>query len=299
MIIKDEVSNIKSKLSTISDLFDNLVIVDTGSTDWSIEELENIWIQPYHFKLSHEDRRIIEARNFSIEKNKCDRVLVLDWDESISRDDIKKIKQMDEPDPAAKVFWYFMKWQDYRYKQPFEDYKMSLINKNHVRFLFSVHACPQVYIRDSHGTWLRLNGITLHHYPIFKEYRKDYIKQLELWIEENPWCLRFYWFLGYYYFKNNHIDESIKHFEFMIKHINNRFPVEMLNAIMVLVFIYNSLWDTIKAFHYVALGIEYYETVKDDFEVRINFRLWQWFLDTKKLLLNDPNADLSLYEFAY
>lgn len=91
MIIKNEAANIKKNLSDIYDLFDDVVVVDTWSTDDSLELLNNIGIRTELYKILDEDKRLVDARNFSIEKNKHDWVLILDWDETMSREDIMKI----------------------------------------------------------------------------------------------------------------------------------------------------------------------------------------------------------------
>lgn len=299
MIIKNESENIKKHLYGIYDLFDDVVVVDTWSTDDSISLLYNIGIKPLKYEFVHDDERLIEARNFSIEQNTCDWILILDGDENISREDIIKIKSLEFTCWDQHIFGYFIKRIDHRYESIFEDYKMCLINKNHVRFLFSVHACPQVYIRDNEGTWLWMNGITLHHYPEPRNYREKYIQQLENGIKENPWCLRFYWFLWYYYYKHNKIAKAIEDFEYIIKNTNVRYPVEILNATMILACIEQDQWDTIKSFCYISLWLDYYEKVKDDFEVKVNFRLKDRFICAHKQLLNDENTKISPYEFAY
>ena len=299
MIIKNEEKNIKKYLYDIYDLFDDVVVVDTWSTDSSIELLNNIWIKAIQCQLVYNDERLIEARNFSIEHNTCDWILILDWDEYISREDIKKIKDMESDCFNHSVSGYFIKRLDHRYKEVFEDYKMCLINKNYVRFLFSVHACPQVYIRDNGWTWLWMNGVTLHHYPEVREYKLKYIEQLENWIKENPGCLRFYRFLWYYYFKHDKIPEAISKFKFVIQQSNYRYPVEILNSIMILSYISYLSWDTIKTFCYISLWLEYYETIKEDFEIKINFRLKKRFFDSQQKLIENPEAIIVPYEFAY
>ena len=299
MIIRNESENIKKHLYDIYDLFDDIVVVDTGSTDDSTQLLKDIGIAPLYYDFSHSDERLIEARNFSIEKNNCDRILILDGDEKISREDIIKIKSYESPCWSENVFGYFIKWIDHRYETVFEDYKMCLINKKHVRFLFSVHACPQVYIRDNGWIWLWMNGISLHHYPEERPYRELYIQQLENGIKENPWCLRFYWFMWYYYFKHNKIDKAREKFEFIIKNANMRYPVEVLNATMILASIEQNQWETINSFCHLSLWLDYYEKVKDDFEVKINFRVKDWFLDAHRQLLKDQNTKIYPYEFAY
>ncbi len=297
MIIKNEANKIRQCIWDIVDLFDDVVILDTGSTDETITILESLGVKPIHYEINHKDKnRLIDARNYSIEQNKCDRVLIMDGDECISREDIIKLKQHE---PKEDVSGFFIKWVDHRYGEEFDDYKMCLINKSKVRFLFSVHACPQVYVRDNGWTWLWLNGITLHHYPEQKNYREKYIDQIKDWISENPGCLRFYWFLWYSCYRNDQIQEAKEYFDFIITHMGVRFPVETLNSIMVLASICQQEWDSLSAYYYVDLWLEYYQTVQHDFEIKVNFRLYDRFLQAHKDLLNNPDAPLVPYSFAF
>jgi len=298
MVVKNEANTIPKFFWKIYDLFDDIVVIDTWSTDDTVSILRGLWINPISYEFHHSDQRLTGARNLSIEKNRADRVLVLDWDEFITREDIVKIKKLDlstRPD----VQWCFIKRIDCRYSEPFEDYKMCLINKNYVRFLFNVHACPQVYIRDNWLVGIRLNGITLYHYPEHKVYRKKYTLQLQNGILENPWCLRFYRFLWYYYFKNWYIKKAKQNLEFVVNNINKRFPVESLNACMVLSSIYQKEWNNMSSYLCITNWLDFINQVKNDFELKINFRLYPWFIKTHDELLSNPSGDIVPYEFAF
>ncbi len=176
---------------------------------------------------------------------------------------------------------------------------MCLVNKNHVRFLFSVHACPQVYVRDNEWNAYRLNWIELHHHPIFKEYRENYTKQLENGIVENPAYMRFYWFLWYHYFKSKNFTLAKNNFHIVTSNNSKRFPVETLNTYMIMATISQIEGNYLHTYELISRGLDFYENVKNDFEVKINFRLYNWFLFTQKELLLNPKKDLLPYEFAY
>lgn len=295
--MKNEAKKIDQCLWHIIDLFDDIVIVDTWSTDDTIAVLKKYWVEAIPYGIPHKDKhRLIDARNFSIEKNTCEWVLILDWDETISREDLIKIKNHT---PIADASGYFIKWTDNRYEVPFEDYKLCLINKNKIRFLFSVHACPQVYARDNEWYALWMHGVTLQHYPEFKNYRSNYIVQILEGITENPGCLRFYRFLWYTYFKHERYDDALKALEFVTAHIGNRFPVETLNTIMILATIYQQKWDTIQSYYYIQMWLDYYQKVHEDFEVKVNFRVADRFNSHHKKLLDNPQAEIVPYEFAY
>jgi glycosyltransferase involved in cell wall biosynthesis len=94
MIIKNEEKNIQKCIESVKELVDEIVIVDTGSTDNTIniiKEYPNIRI--YHY-LWCED--FSKARNFSIEKTTGEYILVLDGDEFIiegKREELEKIME--------------------------------------------------------------------------------------------------------------------------------------------------------------------------------------------------------------
>ena len=144
-----------------------------------------------------------------------------------------------------------------------------------------------------------MHGVTLQHYPEFKNYRSNYIVQILEGITENPGCLRFYRFLRYTYFKHERYDDALKALEFVTAHIGNRFPVETLNTIMILATIYQQKWDTIQSYYYIQMWLDYYQKVHEDFEVKVNFRVADRFNSHHKKLLDNPQAEIVPYEFAY
>lgn len=296
MIIKNEEENLKNNFSKFFEAFDDIVVVDTWSTDWTCEYLKSLWIKIYKEGLSHEDQRLIDARNKSIILNSCDWVCILDADEFIDYNDIQKIKEIE---CNKSVWWFFIKRLDHRYKTDFEDYKMAIINKNMTKFLFNVHACPQVYLRDSWYVWKWINWVVLHHYPKARVYREKYIEQLENWIRENPSCMRFYRFLWYTYYKNDNFDKAKEYLQTVIETQSKRFPVETMNTYMILSEIAQIEEENIKWFNYIQDWLDFYDSVKDDFEIKINFRLYNRFISARDSLVKDPKTKIKAYEFAF
>ncbi len=296
MIVKDEEENLKKNFSKFFKAFDDVVVIDTWSNDGTCEYLKSLWINTYSEELQHEDKRLIEARNKSIELNWCDWVCILDADEFIDCDDVERIKRINVDD---NVWWFFVKRLDHRYEADFEDYKMAVINKEKTKFLFNVHACPQVYLRDSGYIWKRLNWVVLHHYPKPRIYREMYIEQLKNWIFENPSCMRFYRFLWYTYFKNGKFNEAKEYLETVVMTKSKRFPVETMNTYMVLSEIAQGEGEYIKGFDYIQEWLDFYESVSNDFEININFRLYDRFKSARDSLLKDPSTKIKAYEFAF
>ncbi len=88
MIVKNEERSIERCLKSVVDLVDDIVIVDTGSTDSTIEIAKKYNANIYDFKWIDD---FSAARNFSLSKSKTDWNLVLDADEYIVDFDKKEI----------------------------------------------------------------------------------------------------------------------------------------------------------------------------------------------------------------
>lgn len=92
MIVKNEESNIKKCLESVQKVVDEIIIVDTGSTDNTIEIIKKFPdVKLFHFVW---DNDFSKARNYSLEKANGDYCLVLDADEFMingNRDELKTI----------------------------------------------------------------------------------------------------------------------------------------------------------------------------------------------------------------
>ena len=94
MIVKNEEKNLKACLNGYSALADEIVIVDTGSTDHTVEiakaagaiVIESTWESDFS-----------KARNISIENATSDWILWTDADDRISADNCEKIKKVIAP----------------------------------------------------------------------------------------------------------------------------------------------------------------------------------------------------------
>lgn len=78
IICKDEERNIKCCLDSIDNLVDEIVIVDTGSLDKTIDIAKYYTDKIYKFNWTN---NFSDARNFSLEKATSDWILILDCDE--------------------------------------------------------------------------------------------------------------------------------------------------------------------------------------------------------------------------
>lgn len=91
MIVKNEEKHLTKCLNSVKGYVDEIVIIDTGSTDSSKEIASRYTDRIYDFKWCND---FAKARNFSLSKATNDWVLILDADECITNFKLKAIKQI-------------------------------------------------------------------------------------------------------------------------------------------------------------------------------------------------------------
>ncbi|MDO8517577.1 MAG: tetratricopeptide repeat protein [Nanoarchaeota archaeon] len=108
MIVKNEEKSIERCLNSVSDFVDEIIIVDTGSTDRTKEVALKFTDKIFDFKWIDD---FSAARNFSISKATKDWILILDADESISKIDLDKLREILSVE--EKVDAYYLIWRTY------------------------------------------------------------------------------------------------------------------------------------------------------------------------------------------
>lgn len=81
LIAKNEAHNLPILYESIEGCFDEIILVDTGSTDDTVKSAQERGMKVYHFPWVND---FSAARNFSFEKATCDYVGWLDCDDSLS-----------------------------------------------------------------------------------------------------------------------------------------------------------------------------------------------------------------------
>ena len=80
MIVKNEAANLRECLESVNGVVDEIVIVDTGSTDNTLKIAEEFGASIYHFEWIND---FSAARNFALSKSTGDWILYLDADERL------------------------------------------------------------------------------------------------------------------------------------------------------------------------------------------------------------------------
>ncbi|MGB5424013.1 MAG: glycosyltransferase, partial [Desulfobacterales bacterium] len=98
MIVKDEEANLARCLASVKPIVDEMIVVDTGSTDRTKDIAEFFGALVYKFEWGGD---FAEARNFSLSKAKGDWILILDADEIISPQDYKRFRKLTAKKPSG------------------------------------------------------------------------------------------------------------------------------------------------------------------------------------------------------
>ncbi|MFC1564105.1 glycosyltransferase [candidate division KSB1 bacterium] len=91
LIVKNEEDMLAECIESFREAVDEIVIVDTGSTDNTVEIAKDYNINLFHHEWQND---FSEARNFSISKTTGDWILIIDADERLAREDIVKVRAM-------------------------------------------------------------------------------------------------------------------------------------------------------------------------------------------------------------
>lgn len=109
MIIKDEELVLDRCLSIASQIYDELIVIDTGSTDKSVEIAKKYTnkVFPFEWKNNFSD-----ARNFSFSKATCDYVMWLDADDIIDDDNVNRLIDLKNNLSSDAVFTIYQNYSE-------------------------------------------------------------------------------------------------------------------------------------------------------------------------------------------
>jgi tetratricopeptide (TPR) repeat protein len=91
MIVRDEENFLPTCLESVKDYVDEIIVVDTGSTDRTVEIATKYNAKIYHHPW---ENSFSKARNYSLSYATCDWVLILDADEEVEKEDACKLREV-------------------------------------------------------------------------------------------------------------------------------------------------------------------------------------------------------------
>ena len=278
MLVKDEINRIADCLDPIIGLVDQAVIIDTGSTDGTLQLLAGRYgIVPMSGSLDAEPcfgKSNLRNRMFAMAETSW--ILALDADERLDTGALQAFERR-QHDPS--VAGYFGAWLNHPEGEPdLEDYMLFLFRKGFsARGL--VHENVQRDVRGHGERAYWLDGLVVNHYPEAAKMPAKfdlYRRRLECAIRADPSWMRYYWFSGYMEFQRGRLADAIGHLSLVAGSQSCDFPVECLNSHMVLAEIHARSARTREAISSIESALAFYDRVCGDFEVQVNFRMKPW-----------------------
>lgn len=101
MIVKNEERHLKGCLESVKDIVDEIVIVDTGSTDNTIKIAEEFGAKIFHFKWIND---FAAARNFALQNSNGKWILYMDADERLTPESKNEISSIIEKENKAGYY---------------------------------------------------------------------------------------------------------------------------------------------------------------------------------------------------
>lgn len=177
MIVKNEEQCLERCLASVNDVVDEIIIVDTGSTDATVEIAKKYSAKIFHFKWRDD---FSAARNFSLSKASKEWILVLDADEFLSSSDAKEIRNV-----IKTAEWEAFSFNRQEYltnyltgKSEFQGVSQKNLRlfKNNKKFSYIGTICEHVKAKS-----FSLGLDIMHHRDVLKmKFKEEYYEKLAL-----------------------------------------------------------------------------------------------------------------------
>ena len=179
MIVKNEELNLAKCLMSVKPVADEIIVVDTGSTDKTKAIATALGAKVFDFPWTND---FSEARNYSLSKASSDWILVLDADEMISPLDHVSLRSL--INKADGRFAYSMTTRNYTHQVASQNWTANdgkylqeetgsgwlpspkvrlFINDKRIRFVNPVHELVEPTLKEN-GVRIKDCGIPVHHY---------------------------------------------------------------------------------------------------------------------------------------
>lgn len=136
MIVKNEEKFLRGCLESVCDVVDEIIIVDTGSTDNTINIAREFSAKLYEFKWND---NFSDARNFALSKSTEKYILYLDADERLANDSKTELKKLAQNDERKGYYCRILNIDEVNKKPSVMKYVRFFPNDNSVRFEGRIH----------------------------------------------------------------------------------------------------------------------------------------------------------------
>lgn len=267
MIVKNEENNIIRCLNSIKDMVDEIIVVDTGSSDKTVAIAESYGAKVYHFQWTNS---FSEARNESLKYATKDWILIMDADDEFCSEDKEKFKELINNSLDEKLLYFFETL----------NYCGSVADSNNI----SVNLNPRLYKNnygynyagDVHNQLVNYKNnikdvtlpIRIYHYGYLegniksKDKRKRNISLLEEQLKKNPSNKYTCFNLGNEYFALGDMVKALEYYYKSFEDFNSNAGYGFILLIRIVMANYSiGKYDT--AIEFADTGLKYYPIFTD------------------------------------
>ena len=163
MIVKDEEHNLERCLASVQGIVDEIILVDTGSTDRSVEIAKAHGAKVFHHAWQND---YAQARNVSLEQANGDWILYLDADEELELATRPQIKPLLSTTDADAIN---IRWRNFMPPNSLTEYNDVMQvrlwrNRPAYRFIQSVHEQITPSILRANGKIIQVDTLIWLHY---------------------------------------------------------------------------------------------------------------------------------------
>lgn len=235
MIVKNEENYIEDCLKSVQPVADQIVVVDTGSTDKTVEIAKQYGAEVHPFKWVND---FSAARNASIKYAKGSWILWIDADERLLSESVPELKRLLRPERKPVAYLVNI-------KNVMADGKNLKISTGHrlfnnfkgIHFKGRVHEQIIYSVAQNHGEERRSN-IVLYHlgYGLSQEKQKEKDERnrwlLLQMVEDEPNNAYAHFTLGQNYLLSNQPEKALPHYlqALKLKGLNKELRINVLNT---------------------------------------------------------------------
>jgi glycosyltransferase involved in cell wall biosynthesis len=283
LIVKNEEKFIKACLDAVKDIVDEIIIVDTGSTDSTLEIIKSYKVKLFNYEWNND---FSSARNYSISKATSNWILCLDADEILdnnSKDNLLNFINTTNFDGCHFLVYNYISehGNDYTLHYAFR------LFRNNKGYYYTGKIHEQIANDNENNLISKFSSenIILHHYGYSFEVLKEKDKRsrnipilLEI-LKENPNDGFSLFNLGNEYMAENDISKAIEYYELSYKNkdIKQHYSIHLLYRLSIC---YQSINNYNISLKYIDEALQYYSP-NVDFE----YLKGCIYLDSKKYTL--------------
>ncbi|KHD36779.1 glycosyl transferase [Clostridium acetobutylicum] len=267
MIVKNEEKYLFQCLDSVKDIVDEIIIVDTGSTDKTVEIAKKFGADIHYFMWNNS---FSDARNESLKYATKDWIFIMDGDDEFSKDDKEKFKELVKNNLKEDCLYYF---ETLSYCGEFVDSSNISVNLNPRLFKNNYGYKYEGIVHNqlvNTGKEIKnvIYNIRIYHYGYLEDVSKKKNKRgrniplLKKQLKENPDDRFAHFNIGNEYYAIGDLQKALTHYCEAYKDFNpsSGFGFVLITRLIVTNF---GIGEHEKAIKFADIGLEYYPNATD------------------------------------